>query len=474
MRETVAELWEHEILPSLSGLVRIPALSQAFDPDWAAHGYLATAVEHVRDWIAARRLTGAQIDMVQVGGRSPVLVVDVPPTPGAEERGTVLLYGHLDKQPPVDGWSDGLGPWQPVVRDGRLFGRGSVDDGYSGYAATAALEALHAAGGRHARSVVLLETGEESGSPDLPMYLDLLTERLGRVSFVICLDSGGNDYERLWLTQSLRGLAQLEVTVRVLESAQHSGLASGIVPSSFRVLRQLLDRIEDATSGEIVLSELTATIPENRLAEARATTRVSPDAMRTTFPVVEGMRLTSDDELELLLNNSWRATLSVTGAAGLPEPAHAGNVLRDSTTLSLSFRLPPTVNSSAAVEAVEKALTTDVPYAAKVELSGIEHASGWNAPDTAPWLSAALETVSAEIFDAPWRSIGLGAAIPFVGQLAQRYPDAQFLVTGALGPDSNPHVPDEWLHLGQARRITEAVAHLVDAHARGSSSGFAE
>jgi len=467
VRETVARLWENEILPSLSGLVRIPALSQAFDPDWAAHGHLVAAVEHVKGWIAAQDVPGAHLDVVQVDGRSPVLLVDVPATPDAEDRGTVLLYGHLDKQPPVGGWSEGLGPWQPVVRGDRLFGRGSVDDGYAGYAATTALTVLRAAGGRHARAVILLETAEESGSPDLPMYLEHLAERLGRVSFVICLDSGGNDYERLWLTQSLRGLAQLEVTVRVLDSAQHSGLASGVVPSSFRVLRRLLDRIEDASTGEIMLAELTATIPENRLGEARATVEVSPRAMRTTFPVVEGLRLTSDDEMELVLNNSWRPTLSVTGAAGLPEPAQAGNVLRDSTTLSLSFRLPPTVDSAVAVEAVQKALTTDVPYSAKVQLSGLEHAGGWNAPDAAPWLSAALETVSAEVFDAPWRSIGLGAAIPFMGQLAERYPYAQFLVTGALGPDSNPHVPDEWLHLGQARRITEAVAHVLDAHARG-------
>lgn len=467
VRETVSKLWADDVLPSLSGLVRIPALSQAFDPDWAANGHLVAAVEHVRGWITERDLPGARIDVVRLEGRSPVLLVDVPASPGAEDHGTVLLYGHLDKQPPVGGWSDGLDPWQPVVRGEKLFGRGAADDGYAGYAATAALEAVHAAGGSHARAVILLETGEESGSPDLPDYLDHLAERLGEVSLVVCLDSGGNDYERLWLTTSLRGLAQVVVKVSVLESAQHSGLASGIVPSSFRVLRLLLDRLEDAETGGIKLAELNVEIPQNRIAEARATADVAPDAMKKAFPLVEGMRPASEDELELLLNNSWRPTLSVIGGAGFPEPGNAGNVLRDSTTLALSFRLPPTADSAAALNAVEKTLTTDVPYGAKVTLSGVEHATGWNAPDAAPWLAAVLEKVSDEVFGAPWRSTGLGGSIPFMGLLAQKYPQAQFLVTGALGPDSNAHVPDEWLHLGQAQRLTETVAHVLDAHARG-------
>ncbi|MFC4005384.1 M20/M25/M40 family metallo-hydrolase [Prauserella oleivorans] len=467
MSDTVRGLWTNDVLPSLSGLVEIPALSPAFDKDWARSGQLDAAVDHVREWMSARRIPGATVDVVRLEGRSPVLLLDVPATPGAEDKGTVLLYGHLDKQPPVGGWSDGLGPWKPVIEDGKLYGRGSADDGYAGYAATAALEAVRAAGGAHARAVVLLETGEESGSPDLPAYLEHLTERLGRVTFVVCLDSGGNDYERLWLTTSLRGLAQVHLTVRVLDSAQHSGLASGVVPSSFRILRQLLDRVENAETGEIRLPECNVEIPANRIGEARATAEVAPGAVRKSFPLHGSTRPVADDELELLLNNSWRPTLSVIGAEGMPLPADAGNVLRDHTTLALSFRLPPTADSAAALAAIEKALTTDVPYGATVELTGTEAAGGWNAPEAAPWLAEALEQVSRDVFGNPWRSVGLGGSIPFMGLLGEKYPEAQFLVTGALGPDSNAHVPDEWLHLGQAQRVTEAVARILDAHARG-------
>jgi acetylornithine deacetylase/succinyl-diaminopimelate desuccinylase-like protein len=219
VRTSVERSWADEVLPSLSGLVTIPALSPAFDAQWDEHGQLQAAVNHVEAWIGTRGLPGATSEVIELPGRSPLLLVDVPATTGGADRGTVLLYGHLDKQPPVGGWAEGLGPWTPVHRDGKLFGRGVVDDGYSAYAATTALEAVLAAGGEHARAVLLLETGEESGSPDLPAYMEHLAGRLGDVTFVVCLDGGGGDYQRMWLIDSLRGLVKLTVTVTVLESA---------------------------------------------------------------------------------------------------------------------------------------------------------------------------------------------------------------------------------------------------------------
>lgn len=466
VKNSVRRMWSDDVLPSLSTLVSIPALSPVFDPEWEKTGHLDAAVEHVRGWLAERELPGAQIDVVRLPGRSPVLLLDVPATEGAQDKGTVLMYGHLDKQPPVGGWSDGLGPWTPVVRDGRLYGRGSADDGYAGYAATTALTAVREAGGAHARVIVVLETGEESGSPDLPAYLDHLSERLGRVSLVVCLDSGGNDYERLWLTTSLRGMAQVHVTVRLLETAQHSGMASGIVASSFRVLRTLLDRLEDSETGAIKLAECNVEIPANRIEETRASVEAAPGSLIGSVPWHGTTRPVVDDEVELSLNNSWRPTLSIVGASGMPDPAEAGNVLRTSTTLALSFRLPPTADSQAALEAITKTLTTDVPYDATVELSGMESADGWNAPELSPWLAEALDRASEDVFGKPWGTIGLGGSIPFMGLLGEKYPEAQFVVTGALGPDSNAHVPDEWLHLDHTQRVTEAIATVLDAHAR--------
>jgi len=473
VREIVAKGWDSAgngdggVVASLSGLIGIPALSPAFDAGWAASGHLDAAAEHVRDWIASRNLPGAQLEIIRLDGRSPLLVADIPATPGAEDRGTVLLYGHLDKQPPFEGWSDGLGPWQPVQRDGRLYGRGSADDGYSGYAAVTALEAVRGAGGGHARAVVLLETGEESGSPDLPAYLQHLAGRLGDVTLVVCLDAGGGDYSRLWLTNSLRGLVAVTVTVRVLDAPLHSGTASGIVPSSFRVLRLLLDRIEESATGGIRLPAFNVPIPDGARQAARDTAQTQPGSVRSQFRLPAGMQLTSDDEAELILSNTWRPTLSVTGAAGMPEPAAAGNVLRSATSLRLSFRLPPTAVSADALGELITALTADVPYGAEVTISDVQAEDGWTAPAAAPWLAAALDRVGQDVFTQAPGGLGVGGSIPFMGLLGHTYPRAQFVVTGALGADSNMHVPDEWLNVPFAQQVTEAIAHIVDAHSRG-------
>jgi acetylornithine deacetylase/succinyl-diaminopimelate desuccinylase-like protein len=465
---TVNRTWDSDILPSLSDLVRIPAVSVLFDADWAESGYLDAAAEHLRVWLAARDLPGATVEILRLPGRTPVVLMDVPATDGMPaDGGTVLLYGHLDKQPPVGGWSEGLGPWTPVIRGDRLYGRGAMDDGYSGYAASAAIEAVRAAGGKHARCLVLLETSEESGSPDLPAYLEAFRARLGDISLVVCLDSGGQDYERLWLTTSLRGMCTVTATVTVLEAGQHSGVVSGIVPSSFRVFRQLLDRLEDSATGELLLSELHTEIPVDRVDEMKSLAASLPSSVAAAFPLVAGMSPVSDDNYELMATNAWRPTLSIIGGAGLPLPEEAGNVLRPFTTLTLSFRLPPTADQDAALAAIERTLTTDVPYGAKVTLSRQEAGPGWNAPATAPWLHEALDSVSETVFGGnQWLTMGLGGSIPFMGSLGEAYPNAQFVVTGAGGSDSNAHVPDEWLHIPHAKRVTESVALLLDAHAR--------
>ena len=463
---TVNRLWDDAVLPSLSEFIAIPAVSPAFDPDWAANGHLAAAVAHVKSWIADRDLPGVELDVVQLPERTPLLLVDIPAMPGHEHAGTALLYGHLDKQPPVDDWADGLDAWTPVIRDGRLFGRGAADDGYAGYAAVAAVQALRANGGAHGRCVIMLEACEESGSPDLEAYVRHLTDRLGRVTLVVCLDSGAADYERMWLTTSLRGMVQATATVRVLESGQHSGMVSGIVPSSFRVFRQLLDRIEDSATGRIAISEMHVDVPAGRQAEIRESVSTAPGFASVGIPFADGVAPVSGDEVEQVLNNTWGPTLSVIGADGLPKPADAGNVLRPFTTLVLSFRLPPTADSAAALEAVVKILTTDVPYGAHVELTRLENADGWNAPELAPWLRGALDNASQDVFGGPWRTLGVGGSIPFMGLLNGIYPEAQFLATGALGPGSNAHVPDESLHIEYAKKITAAIAKVLDAHAK--------
>src|SRR5215472_273805 len=263
----VAKVWDDEITGELTQYIRIPAKSPAFDPDWAANGHIDVAVEHMVGWARPKveALPGATLEVVRLEGRTPVILIEAP----GDIDDTVLLYGHLDKQPEMTGWSDGLGPWEPVLKDDRLYGRGGADDGYAIYASLTALLALQEQGVERARCVVLIEACEESGSYDLPFYVDHLAGRIGKPSLVVCLDSGCANYEQLWLTTSLRGLAGGNLMVKVLEEGVHSGDASGVVASSFRILRSLLSRLEDETSGRIKPQDLYVEIPAQRMEQAR-------------------------------------------------------------------------------------------------------------------------------------------------------------------------------------------------------------
>lgn len=459
----VDRVWADEILPALHEYIAIPNVSVHFDPAWHEHGHMQRAVELISRWCAARDVVGLTVEVHELPGRTPVIVMDVPAFAGGSNDDTVLLYGHLDKQPEMTGWRDDLGPWTPVLEGDRLYGRGGADDGYSSFASVLAIEAAQAAGVPHHRCVVLIEASEESGSCDLPAHLDALSDRIGTPSLVLCLDSGCLDYERLWVTTSLRGLAAGELRVDVLTEGVHSGDASGVVPSSFRVIRQLLDRIEDSADGRVLLAELQAEIPADRRAQAEATASEFP--IGGHFPWAGDTQPTVTDPAEQLLARTWRSALSVTGATGLPPVATAGNVLRPHTSLQLSIRLPPTCDHVAALAAVEATLIGDPPSGATVQFLHGHAGPGWNAPTLAPWLQAALDEASIAAFGRPSRAFGEGGSIPFMGMLSTMYPDAQFVITGVLGPGSNAHGPNEYLHVPTARRLTQVLVHLLHAHA---------
>lgn len=461
----VEKTWTDRILPSLSAFVKIPSISPAYDKEWRRHRQLGAAAELVAAWARTMAPKGSTAEVIELHGWSPLLLIDIPPTPGAASDETVVLYGHLDKQPAFTKWSEGLGPWEPTMRGTRLYGRGAVDDGYAGYAAVAAVNAVRSGGGEHSRVAIILETAEESGSPGLRDYLSHIADRLGKVTFVTCLDSGGGDFERLWVTRSLRGMLQATLTVSLLAAPVHSGFGSGVVPSSFRVLRLLLDRIEDPVTGQILLPEMTTRIGADRVRDAAELAQLKPGWTLRPLSLLDGVQPSANDEIERILNNTWRPTLSITGASGLPDVAEAGAVLRAATSLRLNFRLPPTVDAAAAAAALERVLTTDVPYRASIEVTDVMAQNGWFAPDLPGWLSTALEETDSAVFGARHHFIGLGAGIPFMQILADAYPEAAFLVTGAVGAESNMHVADEWLHVPFARKITEAVAHVLAAHA---------
>jgi acetylornithine deacetylase/succinyl-diaminopimelate desuccinylase-like protein len=451
--------WSASIVPTLCEYVRIPNQSPGFDPQWQENGHMDAAVDLVAGWAKEQALHGLQMEVVRLPGRTPLLLLEV----GQGER-TVLLYGHLDKQPPMHGWEAGLGPWTPVLRDGRLYGRGAADDGYAAFAAVTAIKALQEQQLPHARCVILIEASEESGSGDLPAYVEALAGRIGKPELVICLDSGCGDYDRLWVTASLRGLLNGTLRVRVLREGVHSGAAGGIVPSSFRIARQLLSRLEDESSGALCLEALHVNIPDERCRQAAAAAEVLGAGVAGAYPFAGSTQSMTPDTVELLLNRAWRPQLEITGAAGLPSLEEAGNVLRPETALKLSLRLPPTADAKRAAMAVKTLLESDPPYGAQVQFDCREAASGWNAPPFEPWLERASQEASQAFFGQPPCFMGEGGTIPFMAMLGRRFPEAQFLITGVLGPHSNAHGPNEFLDIATGERLTACIAHILHCH----------
>jgi acetylornithine deacetylase/succinyl-diaminopimelate desuccinylase-like protein len=465
IRTHVDRLWDDSVVGELVEYIRIPNKSVAFDRDWKAHGHMDRVVARFEDWARRQPIRGMKLEVVRLEGRTPLLFIEIP----GDSKDCVLLYGHMDKQPEMSGWREGLGPWSPVIEGDRLYGRGSADDGYATFACLGAISALQANSVPHARCVVVIEACEESGSFDLPHYIQHLAARIGQPSLCIALDSGCGNFDQLWLTTSLRGLVGGKLQVEVLTEGVHSGDAGGVVPDSFRIVRQLLSRVEDEATGKVLAPEFHAKIPEARLKQAAATAVVIGDEFGTKFPFIEHTLPVSNDTTELILNRAWRPALSIIGADGLPPTGNAGNVLRPGTSVSLSLRLPPTVDAHVASQKLKSILEKDPPYGCKVTFQANWGATGWDAPALSPWLDRSLDAASNDYFGKPTAYMGEGGTIPFMGMLGERFPQAQFLITGVLGPHTNAHGPNEFLHIPTAKKLTCCVARVIADHFTRSS-----
>lgn len=461
----VASSWDDSIIPRLCDYIRIPNKSPHFDPDWEKHGHMEKAVALLDAWCREQPIEGMTVEVVRLEGRTPILFIEIP---GSSDD-VVLLYGHYDKQPEFTGWEPELDPWKPVIRDGKLYGRGGADDGYATFGSLTAIRALQEQGVPHARCVVLIEGCEESGSFDLPYYIDELSDRIGSPDLVICLDAECGNYDQLWCTTSLRGNLTGTLRAEVLTEGVHSGGAGGIVPSAFRILRQLLARVEDEVTGQITAESLHVEIPDQRLQQAELAAETLGSSVYEKYPWAVASPAPSQSPSELLLNNTWRPVLTVTGADGLPALGNAGNVQLPCIEIKLSFRLPPTCDAEDAASAMKSLFESDPPPLSKVTFSPGSAMDGWNAPPVADWLAESMQTASRKFFGKPSMYMGTGGTIPFMGMLGEKFPEAQFLVTGLLGPKSNAHGPNEFLHIETGKRLTSCVAQVLEDHYRYKS-----
>lgn len=456
----IDQLWDNSIVPTLQEYIGIPNKSPHFDPDWKKNGYMDQAVKLIRTWCEQNALPNMKIEIVQLEGRTPVIFMECP----GDSDETILLYGHLDKQPEMTGWDEDLHPWKPVLRGDKLYGRGAADDGYAAFASLAALKSLHEQHIKRARCVILIEACEESGSYDLPFYIDALEARIGSPGLIICLDSGCGNYEQLWMTTSLRGLAGGKLSIEVLKQGIHSGSGSGIAPSCFRILRQLLNRVENEMTGDVIISDLHVDIPEQRTTQARQAASVLGKSVYDDLPFVDDVFPESSSVAELILRRTWKPALSVTGCDGMPAIANAGNVTLPKLSVKLSMRLPPTADAPAAARKLKEVLEENPPHQAKVHYEPEDTGSGWNAPAQAEWLLNAANTASQQYFGKDAVYMGEGGSIPFMGMLGKKFPAAQFVITGVLGPGSNAHGPNEFLHIPTGKKLTACVANMIAEH----------
>lgn len=462
--------WTGEHLAALSAFVAIPSVSPAFDSAWERSGALAAAVDLVADWFTDRTaLPGVRAHRLRINGRTPLLIVDIPafdPDQADGPHRTVLAYGHLDVQPAGGGWTV-TDPFRPVVRESRLYGRGAGDDKYVPLAVVAALEALRAANQAHPQVILLLETSEESSSVDLPAHLAAHGGLLGQPDLIVCLDTFVPDTSRLWHSTSMRGIVVADLSVAVAREGLHSGLVGGVVPSSFRLLRALLDRIENSSTGACLLPSLHADVPAGHCdALRRQAERSRPPA--SGLPLLPGVRPLSGDPLAQLLAQSWEPSVAYVGMDGMPATGAAGSVLRASTTVRLSIRLPPTVRAIDAVAALRATLEADPPAGATVRLDVHGAEDGWST--TVPeGLGVLLDEAGVAGYGARAAECGGGATIPPLGILARRFPEAAIVPLGLVTPSCNPHGPDEHIDLDSAERLTIALATLLASHAPSST-----
>ena len=453
----VSRIWDQEIIPVLVDYVRIPNKSPAFDPEWKAHGHMDAAMRLLIDWVKAQPIAGLQWQLLESPGRTPLLFIEVP----GELAGRVLLYGHMDKQPEMSGWDPGTGPWQPVIKNDRLYGRGAADDGYALFAALTAIRALQDQKLAHPHCMILIEASEESGSDDLPFYLNQLQAQIGTPELVLCLDSGCGDYQRLWSTTSLRGNITGKLSIKVLNEGIHSGYGSGVVANPFLILRHLLARIENDQSGKILLEGALVTIPEERLQQTEQTAQLLDPSFKSSYPFAADARALHEETYELLLNRNWRAALSVTGLNGLPAIEQAGNVTVPELSVKLSLRTPPTADAQLIAAELQTSLENNPPFKSQVKFETDHVSFGWHAPLFNAQLAKSCNAASEQFFGEPMAFIGEGGTIPFMAMLGKQFPNTQFLITGVLGPHSNAHGPNEFLDIPYVKKITACLAAVL-------------
>lgn len=400
---------------------------------------------------------------------TPILLIQIPGT-APEGSGSVLMYGHWDKQAIADvkAWNEPkgsmkTGPFQPNIANGRLYGRGTADDGYALFFSIAAIQALRANGIPYPTVNFILDFDEEGGSVNLERYLEKFSFKIGTPDLCITLDSGAGDYNRIWNTTTERGIVTGTLTVKVLTDSVHSGDGSGIIPNPQRIMRHLLSRLEDPVTGKILPSEFQVEVPATYLADVFSqATNIVPSTIKG-FPWFGYATTAASNPVELILNRIWRAGLAVTGVDGLPSTAAANNVVVGSVSYQLSLRLPPPLRIDEVQRQLKDLFEKDPPYGATVtyDYEGAPAANGWMSPPQPRWLSEAIDQASQVLFQQPSAPLGDGGTQPVLAILKEKFKETLFFASGVAGPGNNEHAANENLNIKYAEQLSACEAYVL-------------
>ena len=455
------------LIPSISEFIKIPNQSRSFDSEWATNGLQEKACKFAMDFAEKQEIQNLTMTLIEEKDKTPAILAIIDPFKNNETditdiSKTILMYGHIDKQPPLHGkWSKGLGPHTPVIKNNKLYGRGGSDDGYAWFTCILLAKTLQQNGIPHNRLVLFFETDEESGSRDLMHHLNKYKNQIGEPSLIICLDSGTTDYDHMCLTTTLRGLICFKLRVDVLTHGVHSGSASGIIPSSFRILRNVLDQFENSNTGELP-PQFSVDIPQDKYGQAKLLTDLNQGNIDFKFPILEGVESMGYSGFQNYINRIWKPQLSITGIDGLPSISKAGNVLLPFTEVTCSLRLPPSKPAQQTKLDIQKFFDqVKIPHNAKLSCNILKTGSGFECPSYSPSFLEIINKSGLETFGNPVHFYGVGGSIPFLNDIKNVFPKSQFIITGVLGPNSNAHGPDEMLHLDYLEKLVLALAKIL-------------
>ena len=459
----IEKMFTYNMIPNLMNFIRIPNLSPAYDYEWNTNGLLLKAANLIIAYAKSLEIKNAQINLIQDKGYSPLIFIEIPASRPNDNR-TVLLYAHFDKQPHGTGWDDDKGPTKPVIQNGRLYGRGSADDGYASFSMLTAIKACQEHNCPLPRICLIFEGAEESTDEHLTYYFNKLLPIIGEnVIAFIPLDSGCADYDRLWITNSLRGVCDYEINIQTLDNNISFGPeASGRIAENLFILRKAIDAVMDTSTGDVKIEEFyVKDIPEEIQEEMDKEIEIVGEQFFKEIPLYEGVKPLKTDIKEAMINNRWKPTCSILGIDNCPKIEDNGFGVKKSITVKMSMRLPPGIDSHAALEALKKVVKENIYFDAKVKFLSAEVADGWKLTNFSEKTKNVLNKASKEYFGNELVFKGMGGSIPFITYFQTKYPNADVICTGILGADCFEHGPNENLHLEACKKMILVLCYFL-------------